>query len=201
MPPSILLVPGTVLGFMESLKGEYNVIPALYRQEVIWLHCKTKYNQLTDCSVMPVNNRPACALALLSLAEHISSLRSCWPQSDQVLSQSFHLLIDFPTSLRDFLNSINYYISMWVLQNLVSRSNGGTSLAVQWLRLHASTAGGVGSIPGWETKIPHAARCRQKKKKVMETLVGFDCCISLPFSHPPSLLKFPFLSGDMLLGG
>ena len=26
----------------------------------------------------------------------------------------------------------------------------GTSLAVQWLRLCASTAGGTGPIPGWE---------------------------------------------------
>ena len=26
--------------------------------------------------------------------------------------------------------------------------NSGTSLVVQWLRCHASTAGGVGSIPG-----------------------------------------------------
>ena len=32
----------------------------------------------------------------------------------------------------------------------------GISLAVQWLTLHASTAGGVGSIPGQGTKIPHA---------------------------------------------
>ena len=32
-----------------------------------------------------------------------------------------------------------------------------TSLAVQWLRLCASTAGGAGSIPGRGTKIPHAA--------------------------------------------
>ena len=35
---------------------------------------------------------------------------------------------------------------------------------VQWLRLRASTAGGTGSIPGWGTKILHAARCGQKKK-------------------------------------
>ena len=34
----------------------------------------------------------------------------------------------------------------------------GTSLAVQWLRLQVSTVGGVGSIPGWGTKIPQAAR-------------------------------------------
>ena len=31
----------------------------------------------------------------------------------------------------------------------------GTSLVVQWSRLHASKAGSVGSIPGWGTKIPH----------------------------------------------
>ena len=39
---------------------------------------------------------------------------------------------------------------------------GGTSLAVQWLRLlHASTAGGSGSIPGRGTKI----RPEKRKKK------------------------------------
>ena len=38
------------------------------------------------------------------------------------------------------------------------------SLAVQWLRLHASTAGGTGLIPGWGTMIPHAAWCGKNKK-------------------------------------
>ena len=41
-----------------------------------------------------------------------------------------------------------------------------TSLAVWWLRLRASTAGGAGSIPGWGTKILHAVWCRQKKKEL-----------------------------------
>ena len=50
--------------------------------------------------------------------------------------------------------------SQFCLQN-ISRGN---SLVVQWLRLHASTAGGAGSIPGRGTKIPHAARYGQKKK-------------------------------------
>ena len=40
----------------------------------------------------------------------------------------------------------------------------GTSLVVQWLGLWASTAGGVGLIPGWGTKIPHAAWHDQKLK-------------------------------------
>ena len=35
---------------------------------------------------------------------------------------------------------------------------------VQWLRLHASTAGEVDSTPGWGTKILHAAWCSEKKK-------------------------------------
>ena len=48
----------------------------------------------------------------------------------------------------------------------VARDNRGTSLAVQWSRLHTSTAGGTGLIPGQGTKILHAtARCGQKKKK------------------------------------
>ena len=38
-------------------------------------------------------------------------------------------------------------------------------LAVQWLGLHASSAGGIGSIPGRGSKILHAAWFGQKKKK------------------------------------
>ena len=38
----------------------------------------------------------------------------------------------------------------------LTKDTTGTSLAVQWLRHQAPTAGGVGGIPGWRTKIPHA---------------------------------------------
>ena len=48
----------------------------------------------------------------------------------------------------------------------------GTSLVVQWLRLHASTAGGGGSIPGQGTKIPHALGTGQKKKRREVYLFG-----------------------------
>ena len=41
----------------------------------------------------------------------------------------------------------------------------GTSLVVQWLRLHGPNAGGTGLIPGRVTKIPHAPRHGQKNKK------------------------------------
>ena len=38
----------------------------------------------------------------------------------------------------------------------VKSEHGGTSLVVQWLRLHTLTAGGVDSISAQGTKIPHA---------------------------------------------
>ena len=41
----------------------------------------------------------------------------------------------------------------------------GTSLAVQWLRHHASTAGGMGLIPGWGTRIPYTMWPKGRKKK------------------------------------
>ena len=44
-----------------------------------------------------------------------------------------------------------------------------TSLAVQWLRLRASNAGGVDLIPGWGTKTPHAVWCSQKMKTMKLT--------------------------------
>ena len=42
----------------------------------------------------------------------------------------------------------------------------GTSLVIQWLRLHASTAGGMASVPGWRTKIPHVTWGSQKKSMI-----------------------------------
>ena len=41
----------------------------------------------------------------------------------------------------------------------------GNSLAVQWLGLYASTAGGTGLIPGWGTKTLLATQRDQKIKK------------------------------------
>ena len=47
---------------------------------------------------------------------------------------------------------------------------------VQWLRLHASNAGGASSIPGRGTKIPHATWRSQKirKKKKKDCLLGYN---------------------------
>ena len=52
----------------------------------------------------------------------------------------------------------------------VARDKRGTSLTAQWLRLHTSIAGGMGSIPGQGTKIPNATVwCGQKEKQNKQT--------------------------------
>ena len=51
----------------------------------------------------------------------------------------------------------------------------GTSLVIQWLRLHppnAGHAGGMGSIPGQGTKTSYAMWLKKKKKKNVEFLRG-----------------------------
>ena len=47
----------------------------------------------------------------------------------------------------------------------------GTSLVIQWLRLCTPKAQDMGSITGQGTKIPHAARYGQKKKKKIPCLL------------------------------
>ena len=41
--------------------------------------------------------------------------------------------------------------------NFVLKIQLGTTLVVQWLRLHTSKAGGMGSVSDRETKIQHAS--------------------------------------------
>ena len=49
-----------------------------------------------------------------------------------------------------------------------AKSEGsGTSLGVQWLRLHASNAEGPGSNPGQGTKIPCDLQCGPRKKEIL----------------------------------
>ena len=56
--------------------------------------------------------------------------------------------------------------------------NRGTSLVIQWLRPCASSAGGMGSIPGRGTKIPHTVQCSQNPKylPVNSLFVAFHGC-------------------------
>ena len=51
--------------------------------------------------------------------------------------------------------------------------SSGTALVVQWLRLHAFTAEGVGSKPGRGTKILQAPWRGQNKNKQTTTKLDF----------------------------
>ena len=59
-------------------------------------------------------------------------------------------------------------------------------MVVQWLRLHAITAGGRGSIPGLETKIPHALQPKKKKKE--EEAFFFKQINQKDYTHGTSLV-------------
>ena len=54
--------------------------------------------------------------------------------------------------------------AQFCLSNFKKGKGCGTSLVVQWLGLHPSTTRGMGSIPGWGTKILHAMQQKKKKK-------------------------------------
>ena len=59
------------------------------------------------------------------------------------------------------------------MKGQVEKYSRNTSLVVQRLRLHNSTAGEGGTIwiPGRGTEIPHVPQCSQKKKK--KKILGF----------------------------
>ena len=62
------------------------------------------------------------------------------------------------------------------------------SLAVQWLRLRTSSAGGAGSSPGQRTKIPHAAQCSQKNNCQCITQHTVNTSWSVPVALTVSLI-------------
>ena len=73
-----------------------------------------------------------------------------------------------------------------------------TSLAVQWLGLYASIARGVGLIPGWGTKTPHAMWCSQKMK-TRKLTKNYIKIINMMIIHTREIVLFttislPFLS-------
>ena len=51
---------------------------------------------------------------------------------------------------------LNKLIANQIQQHIKKIIHHGTSLVIQWLRLHTPSAGGPGSSPGQGTRFPHA---------------------------------------------
>ena len=74
------------------------------------------------------------------------------------------------------------------LNELPVFKNGGDFSGGPWLRLHAPSAGGMGSIPGWRTRIPHATQHGLKKRKDF-TEIWFLSCIEKSHAVDPDSLS------------
>ena len=82
------------------------------------------------------------------------------------LTQSHKGFFLFPEAL---------YLGLWhtLCVNFFMISDVGTSLVVQFLRIHASTAGSMGLNPGQGTKIPDALKCSQGGEKDVDWSTNF----------------------------
>ena len=69
---------------------------------------------------------------------------------------------------------------------------------VQWLRLCASTAGGLGLIPSWEAKIPHTMQVEQPKKKNSGKNVTTHTPLKQVYSSPAGEFGHHSLIGQAL---
>ena len=116
------------------------------------------------------------ALALVSTVPHCPRRQSLcqWQQQDQnsepvasgpTTSKHFPYLWQLP-------GCWGLVITHFDIDKEIKKPSQGTSLVVQWLRLHfqCRELGGTGSISGWETKILHVLWCGQKIKKQKLTI-------------------------------
>ena len=76
-----------------------------------------------------------------------------------------------------------FFCINWITMSSFKNSPWGTSPVVHWLRLCASVAGSMGSIPGWGPKIPHATCLGRKKKKKALCVCRYVCMWSNPDSR------------------
>ena len=94
------------------------------------------------------------------------------------------------------LNSSHPVCPLWggpVNLCVIKTHRSGTSLAAQWLRLHASSAGSISSIPGRGTKIPHAVQ--PKKKTQNKTKKHVDPNHTHTHTHTHTFTGLPSVLG------
>ena len=122
----------------------------------LWVLClQGAWGEVKETDVLdPAGSAPKpqpCTSFLCSAFSDITLVAWNWPQWDYSHHGNW-LTLQIIASLFFSLSSENLLLNLYLQ---------GTSLAIQWLRLHASTAGGTGLIHDRGTKTLHA---RQQKK-------------------------------------
>ena len=98
---------------------------------------------------------------------------SCYPRGGRSLRKAMRGLqsvgykgtFSLLKIIKYLLGLVYFFICMLHFNRKIFKKTG-TFLAVQWLRLCTSTAGGVGVIPGWGTKLSYTAW--QKKNSLAQ---------------------------------
>ena len=80
------------------------------------------------------------------------------------------------SSFLSFLCVYTHRLFWYIYTKWKKKGGGGASLAVLWLRLLASTAGDVGSVPGGRTR-SHMLCSVAKKKKSNNNTTTKQCCV------------------------
>ena len=123
------------------------------------LYVSKIYVHISAC-IFPISLGGTWDLSLISHLGRHQSTSAQSPVSSRKPQSTSWLWGSFTPSFEICALLIFVSVQWYILKDIL-----GTSLAVQWLRFHASTAGGMGLIPGWGTKILHAAWHSQKIKK------------------------------------
>ena len=121
------------------------------------------------CQMLPPQSLCTCYLVCL-LFPHLGASRGTLTSlkllSSVAIASSFLTLLTCRGNFHFFFTPCLFLVTLFPPAHIIFKNRrGGTSLMVQWLQLHAPNAGGMGSIPGWGTKIPHATQHGQKKKR------------------------------------
>ena len=119
-------------------------------------HAWSEDNSITCCVELRIFNR---IMNVKRLAQHLLQSK-CLKDECEEYSRCPSTSLEPDTDPPPVITQISAR-----LLGLKEKDDHGTSLVVQWLRLHASTAGDTGSIPGQGTKILHYMQCTPPPKK------------------------------------
>ena len=91
----------------------------------------------------------------------------CKQQLEEEINYYGHIRSTFLYLFLTKTQRLPHWKETQVRTNYVKSYTPGTSLAVQWLRLHAPSAEGMGSTLGWRTKPCMPNGVAKKKKKLI----------------------------------